>query len=87
MGYRLNAMIPNVPDYERSLEICKYNLKVATSLSDLFSENNNVLIHYDDLPEFLSALEQLDDIYNIDKLKILVEFATLNKLYVFFDVY
>lgn len=87
MGYRLHAMIPNVPEYERSLELCNYNSNVASHLSAFFGDNDNILIYHDDLHEFMFNLEQLDDIYNIDRLKILVEFATLNKLYVFFDVY
>lgn len=99
MGYRLHASIPNVEYVENNLELGKqYNDKWDDFNYKWFGEyQDGGMIHPETFDEFLIDLKMINseiieneencDLYNIELLEKMFEFAKENDYCVYFESY
>lgn len=99
MGYRLHASIPNVKYVEKNLELGKqYNVRWDDFNDTYFSRDiDGGMIHPETFDEFLRDLKKINheiienkesyDLYNIELLEKMFEFAKENNYYVYFESY
>ena len=95
MGYRLHASIPNIKPYDKDLELGKqYDSKWDAFNDKWFGEGNDSgRIGHEDIEEFYKELVEINnqqgdyDLYNIQYLKSMVDYALLNKFDMFFESY
>ena len=99
MGYRLNASIPNIEYVDNDLELGKqYNVRWDDFNNRYFGKGaDEGMIHPEMFDEFLSDLKMINseiiknkenyDLYNIELLEKMFEFAKENNYYVYFESY
>lgn len=99
MGYRLHASIPNVEYIHNNLELGKqYNERWHEFNDEYFGENaDSGMIHPDTFNAFLIDLKRVNreiienkemyDLYNIDHLERMFQFASANNYEVYFVSY
>ena len=100
MGYRLHASIPNVEYVENNLELGKqYNDKWDDFNYKWFGriDLDGGMLHPETFDEFLIDLKMVNseiieneenyDLYNIELLEKMFEFAKENNYYVYFESY
>lgn len=97
MGYRLHASISNVEYEDNNLELGKqYNNRWDDFNYTYFGENNDSgMLHPETFNEFLRDLKTINreiienkeeyDLYNIEFLEKMFEFAKENNYYVYFE--
>ena len=96
MGYRLHVKIPNVPPYEKYLELgTQYDEGWRDFNDRWFDEDRDEgLINYQDLPDFIKDLKKMNcttgkteddrDLYNLEWLDEMVEHCREHKTDIYF---
>lgn len=99
MGYRIHVSIPNVKYEDNNLELGKqYNVRWDDfNLLYFGRDSDGGLLHPETFKEFLKDLKMINheiieneenyELYNIDRLEKMFEFAKENKYYVYFESY
>ena len=99
MGYRLHASIPNIDYEDNDLELGKQYNNRWDSFNKIYFNNydGEGMLHPTMFDEFLRELKAINreiianneeyDLYNIEHLEKMFEFAKENNYYVYFESY